>query len=138
MWNSPASGPGEPVGFGPVPDPFTKKRPLTSALQASIKELGPPVGSALPAVLAGSWRGPPPRDRFSFLSSYSLTVSEFLLCPSVYKSPISRVCSPAYLWGPHLFSAGLGRKHLFSCLNKNYRVPVLLGPLSARGHRHVR
>lgn len=39
VWNSPASGSGEPVGLGPVPDPFTNKRPFTNVLKTSIKEL---------------------------------------------------------------------------------------------------
>lgn len=39
MWNSPASGSAEIVGFGPVPDPSTNKRPFTNVLKTSIKEL---------------------------------------------------------------------------------------------------
>lgn len=38
-WNSPASGFGAPVGLGPVPDPFTNKRPFTNALKTPIGEL---------------------------------------------------------------------------------------------------
>lgn len=138
VWNSPASGSGEFVGFGPVPGPFTNKRPLTSVLQTSIKDLSVLLSVQLTCRSSRQLAESHSWGSFAFLSFYSLTVAEFLLYPSVYKSPVSRVCSSAWLWGLHLFSAGPGRKHLFSCLNNKYRVPVLLGPLSACGHRHVR
>lgn len=45
VWDSPAPGSAEPVDLGPVPDPFTNKRPFTNVLKTSIKEL-----TVLPAI----------------------------------------------------------------------------------------
>lgn len=68
MWNSPASGSGEFVDLGPVPDPSTNKGPFTNVLKTSIKELTVLLLSclALPFWQAAGWVSLLP-DRFSSL-----------------------------------------------------------------------
>lgn len=94
----PGPGSAEIVGFGPVPDPSTNKRPFTNVLKTSIKEL-----TVLPLICLTPlfWQAnefAPWCDRFSLSSFYSLIVSRVPLHPLVLLKAQCLFLGARYCW----------------------------------------
>lgn len=137
MWNSPASGSCEFVGFGPVPDPFTNKRPFTSVLKTSIKELTvlPLIRLTLLSWQTAGWVSVL-SDRFSFFLFILWLFLEFLPYPSVCKSHACLIFQfAAYLQSLHPKCAEKKTSFHMSQTHKHWK-PVIR--VLVHRHRHSR